>query len=77
MEGATETEKNQLNDKDELKKNKQDKTVHFEDLDGTGASQPADPGLHLDPEKSKTVFMNLINVDEKAQVTLVLQPCMF
>ena len=38
-------------------------SVGFEDLDGTGATQSK-----LDPEKNKTVFMNLIHVDEQAQV---------
>ena len=66
MEGATESEKNSLKNKDEKK------SVGFEDLDGTGATQNSevvpDTSLNLDPEKSKTVFMNLINVDEQAQV---------
>ena len=62
MEGATESEKNQLKEKDE-KKNPKTNSVGFEDLDGTGATQS-----NLDPEKNKTVFMNLIHVDEQAQV---------
>ena len=65
MEGATESEKNAL------KKKEEKKAVKFEDLDGSGVTQNSevveDP-THLDPEKSKTVFMNLINVDEQAQV---------
>ena len=66
MEGATESEKNALKGKEEKK------AVKFEDLDGSGATQSSEvveePVTHLDPEKSKTVFMNLINVDEQAQV---------
>ena len=62
MEGATESEKNQLKEKEEKKKGKMN-SVGFEDLDGTGATQSK-----LDPEKNKTVFMNLIHVDEQAQV---------
>ena len=62
MEGATESEKNQLKEKEEKKKGKLN-SVGFEDLDGTGATQSK-----LDPEKNKTVFMNLIHVDEQAQV---------
>ena len=66
MEGATESEKNALKNTEEKK------SVKFEDLDGTGATQNSevveDPSTMLDPEKSNTVFMNLINVDEQAQV---------
>ena len=66
MEGATESEINAHKEKEE--KN----PVKFEDLDGSGVTQNSevveDPVTHLDPEKSKTVFMNLINVDEQTQV---------
>ena len=41
--------------------------LDVEDLDGTGISQTA-MEEKLNPEKSKPVFMNLINIDEKAQV---------
>ena len=75
MEGATESEKNALQKTDEKK------SVQFEDLDGTGATQNPEggekPGVQLDPEKSKTVFMNLINVDEKAQVSSYLNIYLF
>ena len=72
MEGATESEKNALKEKEE-KKNAPPKinSVGFEDLDGTGATQLDEKGDKLDPEKNKTVFMNLINVDEQAQVTMI------
>lgn len=68
MEGATESEKNQLKEK-EAKKKPKTNAVGFEDLDGTGATQSG-PATKLDPEKNKTVFMNLINVDEQAQVII-------
>ena len=47
------------------KKDDTKKGVGVEDLDGTGVKVAKD-GV-LDPEKNKTIFMNLINVDEKAQ----------
>ena len=71
MEGATESEKNQLKGKDDPANKPMEKSVQIEDLDGTGATQnpgPSGPELVLHPEKTKTVFMNLIHVDEKAQV---------
>ena len=71
MEGATESEKNSLNDKGEKNKPKMN-SVGFEDLDGTGATQVAGTDPKLNPEKTKTVFMNLINVDEQAQVTKLI-----
>ena len=64
MEGATESEKNALKEKEEKKDKPKTNAVGFEDLDGTGATQS-----NLDPEKNKTVFMNLIHVDEQAQVS--------
>ena len=68
MEGATESEKKTLN---ELKKSKLNKSVQFIDLDGTGSTEQNGPDLgQLDPEKNMTVFKNLVNVDEKAQVKL-------
>ena len=42
-------------------------SIDVEDLDGTGISQSM--GKNLNAEKSKPVFMNLINIDEKAQVS--------
>ena len=71
MEGATESEKNELKKKAEPNEDKKGLPVDFEDLDGTGATQtlPLDP-MNLDPEVNKTVFMNLIHVDEKAQVSM-------
>ena len=71
MEGATESEKNALKEKEEKKKAPKMNSVGFEDLDGTGATQTAEKGENLDPEKNKTVFMNLINVDEQAQVAVL------
>ena len=70
MEGATESEKNQLKGKEESEKKQLEKSVQIEDLDGTGATQTPgpEPEQILHPEKTKTVFMNLIHVDEKAQV---------
>ena len=73
MEGATESEKNNLKENNETKKTKKLNSVHIEDLDGTGLTQPAGADPTLNPEKTKTVFMNLINVDEQAQVTLFLK----
>ena len=35
-----------------------------------GLKKKADNGQKLDPKKNKTVFMNLIHIDENAQVTL-------
>ena len=67
MEGATESEKNALKEKEEKKDKPKINSVGFEDLDGTGATQS-----NLDPEKSKTVFMNLIHVDEQAQVSTIV-----
>ena len=58
---------------------KEDKNdVKVEDLDGTGVSTISQK--QLDPEKTNAVFMNLINIDEKAQVTvnylqMVFHPC--
>ena len=68
MEGASEAEKNHLKKRPDAQQ-----SVQFEDLDGSGVTQTSEVVLNpatqnLDPEKSKTVFMNLINVDEKAQV---------
>ena len=73
MEGATESEKNALKEKEEKKNAPSTKinSVGFEDLDGTGATQLDENGEKLDPEKNKTVFMNLINVDEQAQVRII------
>ena len=46
---------------------KEDKNgVGVEDLDGTGVSTVSQK--QLNPEKTNAIFMNLINVDEKAQV---------
>ena len=46
---------------------KEDKNgVGVEDLDGTGVNTIGQK--QLDPEKTNAVFMNLINIDEKAQV---------
>ena len=67
MEGATESEKNALKEKEEKKDKPKINSVGFEDLDGTGATQS-----NLYPEKSKTVFMNLIHVDEQAQVSTIV-----
>ena len=47
----------------------------MEDLDGTGVNKAEAPRGKLDAEKSKTVFMNLINVDEKAQVWNQIEFC--
>ena len=44
------------------------KDVKVEDLDGTGVGTISQK--RLDPEKTNAVFMNLINIDEKAQVTV-------
>ena len=44
----------------EIDGSKKSKDLEVEDLDGTG--------VKLNPEKSKPVFLNLINIDEKAQV---------
>ena len=42
--------------------------VEVEDLDGNGVSITSKK--QLDPEKTNAVFMNLINIDEKAQVSM-------
>ena len=52
--------------------------VEVEDLDGNGVSITSKK--QLDPEKTNAVFMNLINIDEKAQLTsnyfqMVFHPC--
>ena len=75
MEGASEAEKNHLKRSPDAHQ-----SVQFEDLDGSGVTQTSEVVLNpatqnLDPEKSKTVFMNLINVDEKAQVPFPSDNC--
>ena len=42
--------------------------VEVEDLNGNGVSITSQK--QLDPEKTNAVFMNLINIDEKAQVSM-------